>query len=362
MSTRRGRAAAALLAGTMLAFATATTAVAQVQDPPPDTTIDTGPSGTVTDPSATFTFSGTGANFECSLDGQAYGPCASPKHYADLADGTHHFDVRAVSAGGIPDDTPAYRDWMVNRPDTTPPDTDILSGPSGSVEETSATFTFSSNESNVTFECAKDTGAFLACTSPKTYWGFNDGAHSFRVRAIDRADNPDPTPAARDWTVRQPTTTSQPPTTPTTAPPSTNTTTPPGETTTTSPPAGGGGIFLPPVKPNNAKDKPTTTTGKPGKGGTSTSTSTSTAATETTVPAGPVADPPGALVLSGRQDSGSGDFTAAAPKGAGPVVGEVNKRRRNTGAMIGFAVALGILLLGTGSVLWWRRPGRYIPA
>jgi LPXTG-motif cell wall-anchored protein len=45
------------------------------------------------------------------------------------------------------------------------------------------------------------------------------------------------------------------------------------------------------------------------------------------------------------------------------VAGEVNKpRRRNTGAMIGFAVALGILLLGTGGVLWWRRPGRYIPA
>lgn len=355
MSRRRGRAAAALLAGTMLALTAATTAVAQVA---PDTIIDSSPSGTVTDPSATFTFHSNdpGATFECSLDGLQYTPCTSPKDYADLADGPHHFTVRALAAG-IYDETPAERDWTVNRPDTTPPDTTLLGGPSGTVEETSATFTFSSNESNVTFECAKDTGAFLACTSPKTYYGFADGPHSFRVRAIDGAGNPDPTPAARDWTVRRPTTTTQPPTTPTTAPGTTNTTAPPDNTTTTSPPASGGGIFLPPAKPTTTTGKkPTTTTGKPAKG----DTSTSTATTEATVP-GPVADPPGALVLSGRQDSG--DFTAAAPKGGGPVVGEVNKaHRRNTGAMIGFAVALGVLLLGTGGVLWWRRPGRYIPA
>ena len=362
MSSRRVWAAAALLAGTMLASATATTAVAQVS-PPPETTIDTGPSGTVTDPSATFTFSSNdpGATFDCSLDGQAYAPCTSPKDYADLADGVHHFDVRAVNAAG-PDESPADRDWTVNRPDTTPPDTTITSGPAGTVEETSATFTFSASEGNVTFECSKDNGPYLACTSPKTYYGFADGPHGFRVRAIDGADNPDPSPAARDWTVRKATTTTQPPTTGTTAPPTTNTTTPPNNTDTTSPPSGGGGIFVSPAKPTTTTGKPTTTTGKPAKGGGgNTSTSTTAATTETTVPAGPVADPPGALVLSGRSDSG--DFTAAAPQGGGQVVGEVNKpHQRNTGFVIGFAAVLGLLLAATGGVLWWRRPGRYMPA
>jgi hypothetical protein len=80
-------------------------------------------------------------------------------------------------------------------------DTNITSGPSGSVNSTSATFGFSSNQEGSTFECSLDGANFSQCTSPKDYTGLADGSHTFRVRAIDSAGNADSSPAVRTWTV-----------------------------------------------------------------------------------------------------------------------------------------------------------------
>ncbi len=85
--------------------------------------------------------------------------------------------------------------------DTTPPDTNILTGPSGTVNSNSATFTFDSTETGSTFECSLDAGAFVACTSPQNYTSLAEGSHTFQVRATDGAGNTDPTPAERTWTV-----------------------------------------------------------------------------------------------------------------------------------------------------------------
>jgi hypothetical protein len=85
--------------------------------------------------------------------------------------------------------------------DTTAPNTTISSGPSGSTTATSATFAFTSTESGSNFECKLDSGAFAACTSPKSYSSLAAGAHTFSVRATDAAGNTDQSPAAATWTV-----------------------------------------------------------------------------------------------------------------------------------------------------------------
>ncbi len=167
---------------------------------PPDTTIDSGPSGFVSSTSATFTFSSNEANvtFLCSINGGLYSPCVSGVTYNGLVAGERNFGVRAIDAAGNQDGSPALRTWTI---DTTAPDTTIHSGPSGTVSSTSATFQFSSNEGGASFQCQIDGGAYEACTSPKTYNSLGQGQHTFHVRAVDQANNVDPLPAERIWTV-----------------------------------------------------------------------------------------------------------------------------------------------------------------
>ena len=86
-------------------------------------------------------------------------------------------------------------------PDSTPPDTTITSGPSGTVGSSTATFSFSSTEANSTFVCKLDAGPFEPCSSPRTYSGLTNGSHTFSVAATDPAGNQDPDPASRTWTV-----------------------------------------------------------------------------------------------------------------------------------------------------------------
>ncbi|HXV71439.1 MAG TPA: carbohydrate binding domain-containing protein [Acidimicrobiia bacterium] len=87
--------------------------------------------------------------------------------------------------------------------DATPPDTFIDSGPSGSVAETSATFTFSASEPS-TFQCRLDGAALTSCTSPVDYLGLSAGPHTFEVVATDVSANVDPTPAMRTWIIGEP--------------------------------------------------------------------------------------------------------------------------------------------------------------
>ena len=82
----------------------------------PDTQIDTAPPAFTDLGTASLTFhsSTAGATFECKLDAAAFAPCASPQVYDSLADGTHNFQVRAVTAQG-PDPSPATTSWTVDR-------------------------------------------------------------------------------------------------------------------------------------------------------------------------------------------------------------------------------------------------------
>jgi hypothetical protein len=85
--------------------------------------------------------------------------------------------------------------------DTTPPDTAIASGPSGTVTTSAVSFTFSSNEAGASFQCRLDAQDWSPCSSPQAYSALADGAHAFAARATDAAGNVDATPATRSFTV-----------------------------------------------------------------------------------------------------------------------------------------------------------------
>jgi len=191
---------------------------------PPETTITGGPpAGSTTGPGVSFTFSSeAGATFECRLHTGTFSPCTSPQSLTGLTTGVYTFSVRAIDAVGNVDPTPATRSWTV---DATPPDTSILSGPTGVISATSVTFTFSSTETGSTFQCRLNTGSFVSCSSPYTITGLTDGAQTFEVRAIDGVGNVDPTPATQSWTVD-----TQPPETTITGDPADGSTTGPSVT------------------------------------------------------------------------------------------------------------------------------------
>ena len=172
----------------------------------PDTTLDSGPSGT-SGGNVSFAFSSPDSpllGFECRLDSSqesAWQSCSSPRAYSSLSTGDHAFDVRSVDAAGNPDPTPVTRSWTV---DATPPETTIDSGPSGLTNDSSPSFAFSSSEGGSSFECRLDSSQpadWQSCNSPKAYNSLSDGSHTFEVRATDQYGNTDQTSASRSFTL-----------------------------------------------------------------------------------------------------------------------------------------------------------------
>jgi hypothetical protein len=90
-------------------------------------------------------------------------------------------------------------------PITVPPNTSIDSGPSGSTNDNTPTFSFSSDEQGASFECRLDSSQetdFQPCSSPHTTDPLSDGPHTFDVRAADALGNQDPTPDSRSFTIQ----------------------------------------------------------------------------------------------------------------------------------------------------------------
>jgi CSLREA domain-containing protein len=85
--------------------------------------------------------------------------------------------------------------------DDSTPETTIGTGPSAETEESEATFRFSSDRGDATFECSLDSAAFTACTSPHAVSELPLGTHVFEVRATRPIRAVDPTPARQSWRV-----------------------------------------------------------------------------------------------------------------------------------------------------------------
>src|SRR4051794_3254897 len=84
--------------------------------PVPDTAVLGGPPSRTAARSAVFRFKAQGASaksYECSVDGGPFAACSSPATFSGLTPGQHLFSVRALSAKGDPDATPATYQWTV---------------------------------------------------------------------------------------------------------------------------------------------------------------------------------------------------------------------------------------------------------
>jgi hypothetical protein len=123
---------------------------------------------------------------------------------APLAPGNSYTATVKGGAGGVADPAgnplAADRIWGFTT-FAPPPETAIDSGPTGTVASANATFTFSSDPGSAGFQCRLDGAAFADCTSPATFSGLADGAHTFEVRGWTVVGGTDPTPAARTWSV-----------------------------------------------------------------------------------------------------------------------------------------------------------------
>lgn len=86
-------------------------------------------------------------------------------------------------------------------PDTKAPQTEILKGPKGKVAKSTVRFKFRSSEKGSSFRCKLDRGPYRVCKSPKRYKNLKPGKHVFKVRAVDRAGNIDPTAAKRKFKI-----------------------------------------------------------------------------------------------------------------------------------------------------------------
>lgn len=143
-----------------------------------------------------------GATFECALDDAVPAPCTPPVQLLSLAEGDHHFRVRATDAAG---NVEAQALDYLFEVDRTPPDTTITVAPDGPVHD-EAPFTFTSTEDGH-FECTFDNETWFSCGGDPSHpfslplTGRPPGAHVFKVRAVDAAGNADPTPAQHGITI-----------------------------------------------------------------------------------------------------------------------------------------------------------------
>jgi hypothetical protein len=170
---------------------------------PPTVSVDSGPTGTTSDQTPTFTFHGADAvgpvSFQCSIDSGAvsFGGCSGPgnsdKPSSPLSLGSFTFRVRATD--GVGNASVATRSFTVKGP----PETTITKGPK-KTHKARPKFKFSSSDPGATFQCKLDKGQFEACASPFRTPKLRPGKHKLKVRAVD-AGVIDATPAVRKFRV-----------------------------------------------------------------------------------------------------------------------------------------------------------------
>lgn len=129
----------------------------------------------------------------CSVGGRAAKPCHETHAYPE---GTHTVIVQGRDLSGNSGPMSAVLDTFQIV------DTKLLSGPADFSAVRRPTFRYSTI-AGITFECSLDGSPFVACPAGNSFTppsNLPDGAHTFRVRAVDGPDF-DRVPVTRTWTV-----------------------------------------------------------------------------------------------------------------------------------------------------------------
>ncbi|HEX8703141.1 MAG TPA: kelch repeat-containing protein [Myxococcaceae bacterium] len=151
------------------------------------------------DTRATFSFYSWAEDlqsFECSLDRKSFESCDGSYAVANLSDGSHSVRVRALDWTGKTSHAPAEYSWEV---DTIAPEFKLGSTVAKKTRERSVTFSFTSNENPVEFECSLDGADFTPCLRSLAYQDLPEGSHTLQVRAYDPAGNMKPD--SYSWTI-----------------------------------------------------------------------------------------------------------------------------------------------------------------
>jgi hypothetical protein len=154
---------------------------------PPAVSITAQPPALSSNPNPSFTFAANkaGTTFQCALDAAAPAPCTSPLSFTALAGGNHTFTVQATDPFGRVS-APASASFAL---DTLPQAVSITAQPPALSNNVNPSFTFSATKVGTTFQCALDAAPLTPCTSPLSFLGLTDGAHTFKVQGTDPAGN-----------------------------------------------------------------------------------------------------------------------------------------------------------------------------
>lgn len=190
------------VAGNESAPATGTWTVDNTAPAPPGVT--GAPTGTVNKSDATISFTGESrAVFKCSLDGETFATCTSPRALTGLTNKLHTFAVKQLDeAGNLSDATTVS--WTVNR--IAPPAPTLDYGPDPLTKSKVAAIAFKTSLTDVTFRCTLDdvdVPSSDGCNFGSKRINFKnvaDGLHTFKVTQTNSIGN-ESDPLVFTWTV-----------------------------------------------------------------------------------------------------------------------------------------------------------------
>jgi hypothetical protein len=161
---------------------------------PPTVTKVSGPSGTIKESSSTFEWSGSDLDgtidhYEYRKDGGSWNTTVGTSYtWSGYSEDSHTFEVKAEDNDGAYSSTISWS--FTYDEDNQPPTVTKVSGPSGTIKESSSTFTWDGNDSDGTidhYEYREDGGSWVNYGTSESYsWtGYTEGSHTFEVRAED---------------------------------------------------------------------------------------------------------------------------------------------------------------------------------